>query len=121
MRSLLLTLLVLLLVPHAAEAKRGSKPTEVIGLPSPMDLLIGRFPRHIAENGTLSLRDASGVTASPGGGAIDLAVTPDRGFLYSLAGTPRALHIYEIGSDGGLTARAPLTDLPATAVGLVAR
>jgi 6-phosphogluconolactonase (cycloisomerase 2 family) len=76
---------------------------------------------HIAENGTLTLHDASGVTASPGPGAIDLAVTPDHGYLYSLAGSPRAIHIYEIGSDGGLTARAPLADVSATAVGLVAR
>jgi hypothetical protein len=36
--------------PHDALAKdRGSKPTEVIGLPTPMNLLIGRFPRHIPE------------------------------------------------------------------------
>ena len=75
----------------------------------------------ISVAGALTLREASGVTASPGPGAIDLAVTPDRGFLYSLAGAPRAIHIYEIGSDGALTARAPLTDVPATAVGLVAR
>jgi 6-phosphogluconolactonase (cycloisomerase 2 family) len=75
----------------------------------------------VAENGALTLRDASGVTASPGAGAIDLAVTPDRGFLYSLAGAPRAIHIYEIGSDGSLAARAPMTGVPATAVGLAAR
>jgi hypothetical protein len=41
-------LLVLLLVPSLAYA-RGNKPTEVIGLPTPFDLLIGRFPRHIPE------------------------------------------------------------------------
>ena len=39
--------LVLLLAP-AAHA-RGPKNTEVIGLPKPRDLLIGRFPRHIPE------------------------------------------------------------------------
>jgi 6-phosphogluconolactonase (cycloisomerase 2 family) len=75
----------------------------------------------ISVAGALSLREDSGVTASPGPGAIDLAVTPDRGFLYSLAGAPRAIHVYEIGSDGSLTARAPLTDVAPTAVGLVAR
>lgn len=75
----------------------------------------------IAETGALALHDASGVTASPGGGAIDLAVTPDRGYLYSLAGNPRVLHVYEIGTDGSLAERAPLTDIPATAVGLAAR
>jgi 6-phosphogluconolactonase (cycloisomerase 2 family) len=75
----------------------------------------------IAESGALALRDASGVTATPGAGAIDLAVTPDHGFLYSLAGSPRAIQIYEIASDGGLAARAPLTGIPATAVGLAIR
>lgn len=76
---------------------------------------------NIAETGELSLHEASGVTASPGGGAIDLAVTPDRGYLYSLAGNPRVLHVYEIGTDGGLAERAPLTDIPTTAVGLATR
>jgi hypothetical protein len=75
----------------------------------------------VSETGALSLRDASGVTATPGAGAIDMAVTPDRGFLYSLAGNPRAIHIYEIGSDGSLAPRAPLSGVPSTAVGLVAR
>jgi 6-phosphogluconolactonase (cycloisomerase 2 family) len=75
----------------------------------------------IAENGALTLRDASGVTAPTGAGAIDLAVTPDRGFLYSLAGNPRAIHVFEITSDGGLTARPTLTGVSATAAGLVAR
>jgi 6-phosphogluconolactonase (cycloisomerase 2 family) len=75
----------------------------------------------ISETGALSLREASGVTATPGPGAIDLAVTPDRGFLYSLAGNPRAIHIFEIGADGGLAARAPLTGVSPTAVGLAAR
>lgn len=75
----------------------------------------------IAENGALTLRDASGVTAPTGAGAIDLAVTPDRGFLYSLAGNPRAVHVFEIGSDGGLTARPTLGGVSTTAAGLVAR
>jgi 6-phosphogluconolactonase len=75
----------------------------------------------IAENGQLTLRDASGVTAATGAGAIDLAVTPDRGFLYSLAGNPRAINVFEISSDGGLTARPTLGGISSTAAGLVAR
>jgi 6-phosphogluconolactonase len=75
----------------------------------------------IAEDGELSLREASGVTAPTGPGAIDLAVTPDRGFLYSLSGNPRAIHIYEIAADGGLTERAALSSVSPTAAGLVAR
>lgn len=75
----------------------------------------------ISETGQLTLRDASGVTAATGAGAIDLAVTPDRGYLYSLAGNPRAIHIFEIGADGSLTARPPLSGVSPTAAGLAAR
>jgi 6-phosphogluconolactonase len=75
---------------------------------------------NVAESGQLSLRDASGVSATPGGSPADLTVTPDRGFLYALAGTPRAIHIYEIGSDGSLAPKAPLS-IPSTSVGIVAR
>jgi 6-phosphogluconolactonase (cycloisomerase 2 family) len=75
----------------------------------------------ISEAGALSLRDASGITATTGSGAIDLAVTPDRGYLYSLAGNPRAIHIFALQADGGLAAMAPLPGVPATAAGLVAR
>lgn len=76
---------------------------------------------NVAESGALTLHDANGITAMPGAGPIDLAVTPDRGFLYSLAGSPRAINIFEIGSDGNLTSRGALTDVAATAVGLAAR
>jgi Lactonase, 7-bladed beta-propeller/Collagen triple helix repeat (20 copies) len=75
----------------------------------------------ISETGALSLRDASGATIATGAGAIDLAVTPDRGTLYSLAGNPRAIHIFTISADGGLTAQAPLPGVPTTAVGLAVR
>jgi len=75
----------------------------------------------ISETGELSLRDASGITAPTGAGAIDLAVTPDRGYLYSLAGNPRAIHIFEIGADGSLTARPTLGGVSPTAAGLAAR
>jgi len=75
----------------------------------------------IAESGALALHDQTGVIASPGPGAVDVAVTPDRGYLYSLAGSPRALHIYEIGTDGDLAERAALTDIPANATGLITR
>jgi hypothetical protein len=48
--SLLLFAIVALSATPVAHAKdRGSKPTEVIALPTPMNLLIGRFPRHIPE------------------------------------------------------------------------
>ncbi len=46
---------------------------------------------------------------------------PDRGFLYSLSGNPRAIHIYEIAADGGLAEHAQLSGISPTAAGLVAR
>lgn len=75
----------------------------------------------IAENGVLSLRDASGITATTAAGSIDLAVPPDRGYLYALAGNPRQIHIFSINSDGSLAAMPALPGAPAAAAGLIAR
>lgn len=75
----------------------------------------------VSETGVLTLHDASGVTATTGTGATDLAVSPDRGFLYSLSGSPRTIQAFAIHADGALTAMAPLPDVAATAVGLAAR
>lgn len=75
----------------------------------------------IGLNGALALRDPSGVTAATGAGAIDEAVTPDGGFLYSLANGPHAILIFEVASDGSLTPKPALSGLPVGAVGLVAR
>jgi len=75
----------------------------------------------VSETGALTLHEPSGITTATGSGATDLAVTPDRGFLYSLAGNPRAIHIFAISADGALTAMAPLPGVSATAAGLAAR
>jgi 6-phosphogluconolactonase (cycloisomerase 2 family) len=75
----------------------------------------------VGAGGALTLHDASGVTAPTGAGAIDEAVTPDVGFLYSLAGGPHEIHIYEVNADGTLTPRPALAGVPPTAAGLVAR
>jgi 6-phosphogluconolactonase (cycloisomerase 2 family) len=75
----------------------------------------------VSETGALSLHDASGITATTGAGAIDLAVTPDRGYLYSLSSGTHTIHIFAINSDGSLTAQPAFADLPAAAAGLVAR
>jgi 6-phosphogluconolactonase len=72
---------------------------------------------NISDTGVLTL----GTTTETGMSANDLAVTPDRGFLYSLAGVPRQIFIFEINSDGSLTKMPPIGDVPAGAAGLVAR
>jgi hypothetical protein len=56
-----------------------------------------------------------------GSGAIDPAVSPDRGYLYSLASGPHTINIFAIEADGSLTTMPALPGAPATAGGLVAR
>ncbi|HET7504690.1 MAG TPA: hypothetical protein VFK02_26895 [Kofleriaceae bacterium] len=75
----------------------------------------------VSETGALTLHDADGVTATTGTGAIDLAVSPDRGFLYSLASGPHLINTFAIRADGSLAAMTGLPGAPATAGGLVAR
>ncbi len=49
LRKLIPVLLLVTLLPARADAYTRGKHTEVIDLPAPMDLLTGRFPRHIPE------------------------------------------------------------------------
>ena len=76
---------------------------------------------NVSETGVLTLHDAGGMTATTGSGATDLAVSPDRGYLYSLSGNPRTIQAFEIHADGALVGLAPLPGVSATAVGLAAR
>ena len=75
----------------------------------------------MSETGALTLHDANGITAQTGTGATDLAVSPDRGYLYSLAGGPHTINVFAISPDGKLTPLPALPGVPAAAVGLVAR
>jgi 6-phosphogluconolactonase (cycloisomerase 2 family) len=75
----------------------------------------------VGADGALALHEASGVTAPTGAGAIDEALTPDLGFLYSLASGPHEIHIFELSADGSLTAHPALTGVAPAAAGLVAR
>jgi 6-phosphogluconolactonase (cycloisomerase 2 family) len=76
---------------------------------------------NVSETGVLTLHDAGGITAMTGQGATDLAVSPDRGYLYSLSGNPRTIQAFEIHADGGLAGMVALPGVSATAVGLAAR
>jgi DNA-binding beta-propeller fold protein YncE len=75
----------------------------------------------VSETGALALHEPSGITATTGGGAIDIAVTPDRGYLYSLSSANHEVHPFAIGSDGSLGAMPVLVGLSTTSAGLVAR
>jgi 6-phosphogluconolactonase (cycloisomerase 2 family) len=75
----------------------------------------------VSTTGELTLRDASGVTALSGTNPIDLAVSPERGYLYSLSGGSHDVSIFSIRSDGSLDAQPKLSGLATGASGLVAR
>ena len=75
----------------------------------------------VSTTGVLALHDVSGITATSGTTPIDLAVSPERGYLYSLAGGSHTINIFSINSDGSLTAQPALSGMPAGASGLVAR
>jgi DNA-binding beta-propeller fold protein YncE len=76
---------------------------------------------NVSVTGVLTLHEASGITATSGATPIDLAVSPERGFLYSLAGAGHTINIYSIQSDGSLVSAPAVTGLPVGASGLVAR
>lgn len=77
----------------------------------------------LADDGALTMLDANGVTAATGAGSLplDLDSSADSRFLYVLMAGTDAIRVYEIGSDGSLTARPGVTGLPVAANGLVAR
>ena len=76
---------------------------------------------NVSTTGELALHDATGITVASGTTPIDLAVSPERGYLYSLAGGSHTINIYAINSDGSLTTQPALSGMPAGASGLVAR
>lgn len=67
---------------------------------------------HIAHDGTLSLRDSSGVTATTDAGPVDLAISGDQRFLYQEANGAGAIDEFAIGADGALTRIGRVTGLP---------
>lgn len=76
---------------------------------------------EVSESGGLTLLDEGGVTATTGSFAIDVALSPDRRYLYSLAAGSHTITTFALGADGSLTAQAVSSDVPAGAAGLVAR
>ncbi len=77
----------------------------------------------IGANGSLTMLDADGRTATTGAGSlpIDLAASSDGDYLYVLTfGTHRIL-TYAIGANGALTVRPGVSNLPKAANGLAVR
>jgi 6-phosphogluconolactonase (cycloisomerase 2 family) len=74
-------------------------------------------------NGRLALRDADGRTGvtGDGSGPIDLALTKNSRFLYSLNSRTGSISGFQVANDGGLEPIPGVAGLPAGANGLVAR
>jgi 6-phosphogluconolactonase len=76
----------------------------------------------IAHDGSLTILNADGNTANPGGTPLDLAFSNNSQFLYALNGGSHSLNAYSVNGNGSLT---PINvtgiSLPASAVGVVAR
>jgi hypothetical protein len=76
----------------------------------------------ISRSGQLTMLNSDGLTATTGALPIDLAISPDRRYLYALAFGPHTITTFAIGAgDGSLTQQAVSTDVPVSAWGLVAR
>lgn len=78
---------------------------------------------RIAFDGSLTPLDADGRTGVTGAGSgpIDLALTGNNRFLYTLNGANGTIGAFEVEADGSLTALPFATGLPGGANGLVAR
>lgn len=76
----------------------------------------------IAGNGSLSLLDPSGATASLGAGAhpLDEAISPDGATFYVLVDGRHTVAAYHVGADGSLSFLGEAGALPAGDVGLAA-
>jgi 6-phosphogluconolactonase (cycloisomerase 2 family) len=72
---------------------------------------------RLAADGTASLLDANGVTATTGGNPTDAAISRDGTFLYARIAATAQVAIFRIGTDGSLSSIDPLVDTPAGLAG----
>jgi 6-phosphogluconolactonase len=75
---------------------------------------------RLSQRGKLTLLDADGVTATTQAGPIDLALSAESRFLYSLDGTGRRISAFRVKADGDLAPVSRASGLPAGANGLAA-
>jgi 6-phosphogluconolactonase (cycloisomerase 2 family) len=75
----------------------------------------------IDQDGSISLLDPSGVTASVGGAAVDAALSNGSRYLYVRNGALGKVDAFRIAGDGSLSLVGSVNGLPATAAGLAAR
>jgi 6-phosphogluconolactonase len=75
---------------------------------------------RVAEDGSISLIDSDGITATADGTPIDAAFDLSGTFLYVLNGGAHTLNVYQRDAAGHLTALTGVSGLPAGGVGLAA-
>jgi 6-phosphogluconolactonase len=73
---------------------------------------------RLGADGTATLLDADGVTASTGSNPTDAVISRDGAFLYARVAATQQVAIFRIGADGSLTALDPLSGTPAGLAGL---
>jgi 6-phosphogluconolactonase (cycloisomerase 2 family) len=76
---------------------------------------------RIAFDGSLTLLDASGVTAGTDATPIDVAITPNGRFVYNVNSSAHSVTAFAVAHDGSLTPLGSTTGLPAGDVGILAR
>ena len=82
----------------------------------------GTISGYSFQQGRLTLLHADGVTASTGAGPIDLALSRNSQYIYSLDGAAGGISAFAVGANGSLSALAGgVSGLPAGANGLAAR
>src|SRR2546427_2528876 len=72
----------------------------------------------IGQDGSASLLDPTGVTATTGGNPTDVAVSHDSIYFYARVAALGAIPIFRVASDGSLESLPPLMGVSATFVGL---
>ena len=78
---------------------------------------------RVAKDGSLTLRDADGRTGDTGAGSapLDMSLSRDGRYLYTLNSGNGTIGAFSVGSDGELAAFAGISGLPAGANGMAAR
>ncbi len=71
-------------------------------------------------DGSASLPNANGVTATTGGNPTDVAMSLDSRFMFVRVAVTNSIAVFGVGSDGSLTAFPALTGTPSGLAGLAA-
>ena len=74
----------------------------------------------IGSDGSATLLNTDGITATTGGNPTDMALSNDSRYLYVRVAALGAISVFRIESDGSLSPQPPITGTPAGLAGLAA-